>query len=316
MTLSTSLLNMTIVQSFVQIFLWWSSLNSRMAGLPFVFLAWLDNKLYIASDGGSRIRVFADRAPFEELEETIEIEGLRSLCGMTASAATRSIFVCDRTKDSSGKYKCQRKKLSLLEASGEPSDLSITPDGDLLAEVTGMDESDSCQLNVFELANSSRTVIQLPSEIRQIFSIVQTQNQNFILFYCSRLQRRYLLSILSNDGQKFIKTVYSPTLTELCCYGFKSVRFAVKDDGQIFAIDICHNRVLLFNSDLTGCRILSIDNNDHIIFNIFSRIVYVREKQQLLLNGLELSSSQLGDLIYVFHLSPCNNINEAQQPMN
>ena len=61
-------------------------------------MAWLENKIYVVEAGIKRVRVFADRAPFNELPEGIEIEGLDTAMGLIfiACAAYRSIFISDR----------------------------------------------------------------------------------------------------------------------------------------------------------------------------------------------------------------------------
>ena len=220
------------------------------------------------------------------------------------------------------------KGVSRLDVDGIPLDLSITGKGELLVGVTKSSLSFShCYLKVFDLTNSTWKLIPLPSEIGLVISVVQTPNQNFIISYVMRLKayipKQFRVSILSPDGQTIIKTVDTrfnilimddslpPALS------INHIRLAVKDDGQIFATDFFGgSRVLLLNSDLTGCRVLS---NNGQRFETWSSIVYVQEKQQLFIPGLKgISPFHLGDkVISVFHLSPCyHNIIAAQQPAN
>ena len=277
-------------------------------------IAWLEDKLYVAFKGISSVRVFADRAPFEELEETIEIENMDPF-SMTSSAANRSIFIGD-SKGCIWKIQMPEREVSRWEIVGEASDLSITPKGELLAGVTGMDEeyrwiTCSCQLNVFDLTISSRKVIPLPKEIIMICGVVQTQNENFVISYAyKRPWCWYMVSILSSDGVHIIRTV-GPESLDLNPRDESYYYFVVMDDGQILASD-CNAKLLVVNSDLTGCRILS--NNGHT-FGSYSNIVYVREKRQLFVHGIKRNASDvLSAFISVFHLSPCYS--EAQKQVN
>ena len=280
------------------------------AGL-IISTAWLENKLYVNNCGSSRVQVFADRAPFEQLlEETIEIQDLReawSTC-MTASAATRSIFISDKTRYI-WKIQMPERELSRWEVDGRATHLSITPNGELLAGVRGFDVSGYSYLLLFELRNASRKVIQLPSEITFIMNAVQAMNETFIIT-CAGPDENYSISILSSDGQKIIKTFgpifFDSNLTEPNLHNFmKMFDFTVKEDGQIFAVDLDGPRVLLLNSDLTGCRVLS--NNGCTISDL-SNIVYTPEKQQLFVTDFErIAPHEYCAVITVFHLSPCYN---------
>ena len=263
-------------------------------------VAWLENKLYITFSHTSKVHVFADRAPFEKLEETIEIEGMKDPCAMTASAVTRSIFVGDEKNECIWKIQMPEKELSRLEASGQPSDLSITPNGELLAGVNCQNEACSCDLNVFDLTNSSRKVIPLPSVIVLVISVVQTASENFIISYLDRNEIPKC-DMLTTDGMNVIKTNIGYKSLDSHHSSWPIYHFAVLDDGQILAAHEEDARVLIVNSDLTGCRVLS---NNGQTFLVYTNIVYIREKQQLLVQGYKNNASN-GAFIAVYHLSPC-----------
>ena len=292
-----------------------------------VIVAWLENELYFTFWWSSSIYVSSHRAPFKKLEgRTIEIEDMSLPFSMTASAATSSIFVGEQGNKRIFRIQMPGKEVSRWDVDGMPSDLSITGNGELLVGVTGLNEAGyipgPCHLKVFHLTNSTWKVIPLPIEIGQITSVVQSPSQNFIISYARNtsvfLTEQYWVSILSKDGQTMIKTVntrfYNSVMADIPLHKYINYfRLAVKDDGQIFATDFFFgSRVLLLNSDLTGCRVLS---NNGQRFETWTSIVYVQEKQQLFVPGAKRPSHDL--VISVFHLSPCyNNIIAAQQPEN
>ena len=284
-----------------------------MRGIPGI--AWLENKLYVAHPGESCVRVYADRAPYEELEETIVIEGMKDPWRMTASAGTRSIFIGDKKSKCLWKIQMPEKELSRWELGGEPSDLLITPNGELLVGVTGFNKnrycSGSCQLYVLELSNDSMKVIDLPSEIVRIVSVVQTVNGNFVISYFDNVGSAVghsLVSILSSDGQKITKTVKSRLYDRVQVSVFNSSNIcslAVLDDGQILACDYIFNEIVLLNSDLTGCRVLK--NNARTFDELhYTGFVLIQEKQQLFVHHIKIIHPGLYNSFFsTFHLSPC-----------
>ena len=259
--------------------------------------------------------MFADQEPYEALEETIEIEDMIYPWCMTSSASTRSIFISDGQINCIFRIKMPEKELSKWEIDGVRSVLSITPKGELLAGVLGINKdghcSESCQLNVFDLANASRKMIPLPSEIRRISGVVQTPNENFVISYWNF---KGWVSILSSDGQNILKTVESllydsdpfPTLDYDKLYSF-----TLLDDGQILACDPVGARVLLLNPDLTCCRVLA--NNGHTC-DEYTDFVYIKEKQELFVHGLKRNLSGVKSSYFtIFQLSPCYLAKQRKQ---
>ena len=291
-------------------------------GIPGI--AWLENKLYVAYPGESCVRIFADRAPYEELEETIVIEGMKKPWRMTASAGSRSIFIGDKKSNCLWKIQMPEKELNRWELGGEPSDLSITPKGELLVGVTGFNKnrycSSTCQLYVLELPNGSMKVIHLPSEIVRIVSVVQTVNENFVISYLDNVGSAVghsLVSILSSDGQKITKTVKSVLYDRVPVSVFNSSNICsltVLDDGQILACDYFFDEIVLLNSDLTGCRVLKK------IARIFDELYYtgfvlIQEKQQLFVHHIKIIHPGVYNSFFsTFHLSPCYLAAQRNRP--
>ena len=171
--------------------------------------------------------------------------------------------------------------------------------GELLAGVNCQNEACSCDLNVFDLSNSSRKVIPLPGVILLVISVVQTASENFIISYLD-WNEIPKCDMLTTDGMNVIKSIGYKSL-DLNRSSRPIYHFAVLDDGQILAAHEEDARVLIVNSNLTGCRVLS---NNGQTFLVYTNIVYIREKQQLLVQGYKNNASY-GAFIAVYHLSPC-----------
>ena len=250
--------------------------------------------------------MFADRAPFEELEEPIEVPEMKDPRSSASSADTRSIFFGEA--GCIWRIQMPEKESTRLEVDGQLSNISITPNGDLLAGVSEIVKIGShkrkCELDIFNLRNASRKKIPLPKQICLIDCVVQSQNENFIISYLDENNNweECFISILSNDGMNFIKNVDTRSFRTLP-NKFTLYSFVVKEDGQIFVTDRFGARVLLFNSDFTGCRDLSTNGQ---VVGGYSSMIYIPEKQQLFANANERFSPN--KFISVFHLSRCDTV--------
>ena len=172
-------------------------------------IAWLENKIYFLHNPSLKVFVFSDEAPFEELEETIQITGMRCPRYLTACAASRSIFIGD-------KWRCvwqvqmPKKEVTQWDINGKPIGLSITPANKLLVAVSNFDRQVGYTfwLNIIDLTDASRKTISLPRGIQQILCAAQLLDGNFIISYSySRTSIfEFLISIISGDGKTFIRT--------------------------------------------------------------------------------------------------------------
>ena len=112
------------------------------------------------------------------------------------------------------------------------------------------------------------------------------------------------ISLLSTNGE--IRT-FDPDVFEFIPRNrWFPFFFAIKESGDIFVIDSTSNRVYLFNPQMTDYQILSNCGHRPTFINP-GRIVYIQEKQQLLVYEVRDWGPKYVDAhVLVYHLSPCN----------
>ena len=272
-------------------------------------IAWLENKIYVTYTGIRRIRVFADQAPFHELPEGIEMPKTVDPSGMAASAVSRSLFISDAYEGSVWRIQFPRKTISEISVGYEARQVAITPNDELLVVIKGYYDNHlpSFRIDVHQLSDNTRTKsFLLPREVTDLTCAVQSPNTNFVISYSRDYSLQfYWITILSPDGQ-VIRT-FDPTLFESIVQNpWCPYHFAITENGDIFFIDCNGGRVYLFNSEMTDYQIMAYNN---YTLEGPCRIVYIKEKQQLLVHedrdGLNTSSESH---LSIFHLGPCNLI--------
>ena len=99
-------------------------------------LAWLENRIYVVHSGIPRVRVFSDRAPFEELEG-IEVKELDTPFGIEACPVNRALFINDFNQGCIFKIQMPNEELTRWDIGlgREPMTISITPNMELLVAV-------------------------------------------------------------------------------------------------------------------------------------------------------------------------------------
>ena len=265
-------------------------------------IAWLENKIYFLHEQLSKVFVFADRAPFEELKETVEITGMIWPYILTASAASRSILIGDYWR-CVWQVQMPKKEVTEWEINGIPTDLSITPANELLVVVTNLDHSVGFTfcLNIINLTDASRKMIDMPRGIQQITCAAQLLDGNFIISYSyTRFSIvEFLISIISDDGKTFIRTLdpsLFPSIRNTHLHSYLSI--AVLDDRHVFVIDIS-GKIVCLNLQFTDC--LAITNKDDVVSNPQS-FFYVEEKRQLLVSGIKGAPGMCFPVVSLFHL--------------
>ena len=101
-------------------------------------MAWLDNKIYVVHKGLERVRVYADEAPFNELQDEIKLEGLGNPMGLYANACSQLLLIGDDINDCFWKIQLPGKEVSrwdINDPPGRPLAMSITTDDELLAVI-------------------------------------------------------------------------------------------------------------------------------------------------------------------------------------
>ena len=248
--------------------------------------------------------MFADQAPFNELPEGIEIEGLGGSKRLTACAANRSIFISDRRNQCIWKIQMPSRELIRWDIHPRsPSSLSITPHMELLAVVDednddfyddddeDDDDEDNEQgifellyLQVYKLENGSLTrSMLLPREVQSVTCAAKLPNETFVISYSKGIADDIKIGILSTDGKNlsFIRTLDLEFFESIKLKPWQSMDdFVVKDDGEIFFVDCFGGRVIWFNSKLTNYRIIS--SNDYQL-DMPENISFITERQQLMI---------------------------------
>ena len=278
-------------------------------------------KIYILYFGSTTIRVFSDQAPFDELREAIQIPTLGKSLDMLANAASRSIFISD------GRgyiYKIQMP-------TGEISRGKICSFNGKSGFITRMSNSmllNNCLVTSFLYGDyefgptrfelqlispidsclKGYAVTPLPNDMKYIGHVVHSPKNFFIISYSKTSSfTQCWISILSCDGER-IRT-FEPELGSVLKNpgGFT---FAMDDDRNIFVADFGSDKVIWMNSNLTDYR--NILQRNHEIKSPCN-IVYIPEKRQLLVQERN-RVGPFGSLysIYVFHLSPCNLVQQRK----
>ena len=256
--------------------------------------------------------MFADHAPFNELPEGIEIKELDYPYGMAASATARSLFISDNIRSCVWVIELPNHVLKEFDAGFWPSQMSITPYDELLVVVEDKRKRTppvlfSYSISIFRLSDFSQMKsIPIPHIAAYVSCAAQLPNKNIIISYVTdySLEDNQWISILSTDGEVIRK--FDPNV-------FESIRqnpwspdyFAIKENGDIFIMDGERGRIYWFNSQLTDYQLISC--NDHAV-DCPQRIVYVKDRGQLLvLDVIGPDDASVSHLL-VFHLGPCNLI--------
>ena len=276
-----------------------------------VHIAWLENRICITYGQIKRVRVFADRAPFEELPEGIEFENIIDPGGMVACPSSRSLFVSDGFEVCVWKIQFPQRTMSKIETGYAPEQVSITPNNELLVVIESYygDGQASFRINIHQMTDFSRTKsILLPRQVCELLCAVQSPNMNYIISHMKEYSgpSRFCISILSTNGE-IIRT-FDPDMFEFISQNPWSPFFlAIKENGDIFVADGENNRVFLFNPQMTSYY--QIISNGGYEPTSPSQIVYIQEKQQLLVyedRALDQTNVDAHGIMSVFHLSPCN----------
>ena len=282
--------------------------------------------------------MFADQAPFNELPEGIEIEGLGLPLGLITCAENRSIFISDRRNNCIWKIQMPSRELIRWNIHPRsPSSLSITPDMELLAVVYEVnddfydddDEDDDVEedyeeglfgllyLQVHRPTDGSLTrSMRLPREVQYVSCAAKLPNETFAISFGKSILDDKKIGILSMDGENlcFIRTLDLGFFESIKLESSQSWEdFVVNDDGEIFLVDMFGCRVIWFNSKLTDYRIIS--NKDGQLVGP-TGIIYSKEKQQLMVCESEVDALTPGPTetrVSIFHLSPCRLAKERSE---
>ena len=241
--------------------------------------------------------MFADRAPFNESSEGIEMKGLGTAMGFIACAANRSIFISDKWNLCIWKIQLPRKELIKWDIHPRsPTSLSITPNMELLAVVyednddddDDDDDDDEAEeledneehfyrnisyLQVYRLTDGSLTrSMRPPIEVQHVPCAAELPNKTFVISHSKEISDDKKIGILSADGESlsFIRTLDLGFVELIQLEPWQSLgEFVVKDDGEIFLVDMFGGRIIWFNSKLKDYRIISSNDCQLVLPQVY-----------------------------------------------
>ena len=246
-------------------------------------VAWLENKIYVVCYRSNLVHVYPDQEPFDELkDDRIEIKEMKALWGIAASGVSRSIFINDYGNRCIWRIQMQSKEINRWKIDGEPRGLSINSSNELIVVVV----CDSrLYIDVYRCEDGGGRIkkIDVPG-LHGLYGsscVVQSSNRNFIIVHWSRdVQQVLLISEVSIDGTKIIRSFDSRSIESNDLKGWAHWHLSIDEDDNIFVADWDNNRVILLNPRLDERQIL-VNRGQHQIIGPM-RLCYVREKQMLI----------------------------------
>ena len=236
--------------------------NLNAGGKTDTRVAWLENKLYVLCDNVnashdplldnvSRLRVFADHAPYEELiPEGIVLGGIKSALGMAASVSTRSIFFCEPYERCIWKLQIPKNEMKRFSVRFMPLRLSVGQDDELFV-IMDITCPWRCSIDIYRLADVSFVKsIRLSKGNFRVFCVAQSPNRDIVVTLIT-LYIEWFISILSTEGE-IIRTFNAESFESL--QWWEPSIFAIADTGDIFVVDHCRGMIYMLNSLLTDIQ--------------------------------------------------------------
>ena len=149
-------------------------------------------------------------------------------------------------------------------------------------------------------------MLRLPEVIQGVAHVVETPSKQFIIGYVQKIlvsNYKYQIWLLSRDGETLIKKLDLEMFESIQEKRWNPYAFTIKDDGGIFVNDYRGQRMIWFSPDWTDYRIIS--NNGRRVAQT-NMVVYIEEKQQLMICTAGKMSQAPSAHVRVFHLSPCS----------
>ena len=153
---------------------------------------------------------------------------------------------------------------------------------------------------------SLRKMLRLPEVIQGVAHVVETPSKQFIIGYVHNLWAstyKYQIWLLSRDGETLIRKLDLGMFESIQEKIWNPYAFTIKDDGGIFVNDYRGRRMIWFNPDWTDYRIISNNGRRLPEANV---VVYIEEKQQLMICTTGKMVQAPSAYVRVFHLSPCS----------
>ena len=251
-------------------------------------VAWLENKIYVVCEYTNLVHVYPDQEPFDELkDDRIEIKEIIP-CYMAASGVSRSIFISDHVNRCIWKIQMPSKEIIRWKIYRWPLGLSINSSDELIVVVRR-----DCRhyIDVCRCEDGGRIKkVEVDGVIGSLYSsdVVQSSNGNFIIGHWRDDDRVPLISEVSIDGTKIIRSFDPRSIESNELKDWSPEHLSIDEDDNIFVADWSNDRVVLLNPRLDEHQIL-MKRDQHQIDGP-QRLCYVREKQMLIV-GHESSVS-------------------------
>ena len=261
-------------------------------------VAWLEENIYVVYRYYNIVYVHPDQESTDgSTDGNIELKGMKYPCDMVASKLSRSIFISDHDNRCLWRIQMPGREISRWEVDGRPYEMSISSSDVLVVHVV---RDGRRYLNLY--SSSDVMLIQstpLPTEIDLLYHAVQLSNGNFIITHSTKDDPDvYLISELSVDGRKFIRSFDPRSFASIGLNDWTAEYLSIDEDGNIFIADYNNDRVVLLHSRWTDVQILL--NRDQHSIESPSRLCYIQEKQQLIVGRRR--SGRSADDVRVFNL--------------
>ena len=262
----------------------------KFTSLEAAGLAWLHDKIYILFYNLKKIIVFSGESPFRCLDEDEinikEIEDPSDMISVWSANQHPTLFIsdCSDVKPCLWKINIQTLERVQLDVEGKPKRLSMTSNGNLLVIV----EFNSCYFfNIYSSKWENFELLKqtpLSHPMANPTNLMENSEWSFIHMY--KLNNKedgtysYVIKISNSADHKKCQEIKLPFLEDAM---FEPESIAVSEDNKIFIADYVGNRVFLFDPSTRNHRIIS--KQEHKIIDP-NRLIYVKEKQQLIVGQL------------------------------
>ena len=264
-------------------------------------VAWLEENIYVVRGPSNIVYVHPDQESIDGSKDgNIELKGMKDPWDMVASKLSRSIFISDSDNRYLWRIQMPGREISRWKVDGTPFRMSISSSDVLVVHVVRDGRIHRDYLNLYRSSDVMLIEsIPLPSEMKKLYHAVQLSNGNFIISHSTNDDWRvFLISELSVDGRKFIRSFDPRSFASIGLDGWKPVHLSIDEDGNIFIADYSNDLVVLLHSRWTDVQILL--NRDQHSIESPTRLCYIREKQQLIV-GQQRSGGSTDD-VRVFNI--------------
>ena len=256
-------------------------------------VAWLEENIYVVHGSSNIVYVHPDQESIDGSKDgNIELEGMKDPWDMVASKLSRSIFISDHDnrcfmEDSDAWKRDQSMGGGWKTIQDVDQFIGCVGRGVLFVMVV-------MYLNLYRSSDVMLIEsIPLPTEMNALYHAVQLSNGNFIISHSMNDDPDvFLISELSVDGRKFIRSFDPRSFASIGLDGWRPYYLSIDEDGNIFIADsittelfCCILDGLMFKYSWTEINIRSNHQGDFVIYersNSWSSVNRDQEGQQMM----------------------------------